>query len=154
MNTLDLIILVILAFFMFNSFRNGFIEEILALTTLFISFFIAYRFYPLLMPFLDFISPNELAQKLTAFVIIFTLTYILLKLLKEFLFNFIENNDLSDIDRILGLALGFFKGIVIISFLILLLSYINYEQLHNILENSLISQKLLPLINRYKQLVI
>jgi len=110
MNTLDLIILVILAFFMFNSFRNGFIEEILALTTLFISFFIAYRFYPLLMPFLDFISPNELAQKLTAFVIIFTLTYILLKLLKEFLFNFIENNDLSDIDRILGLRLVFLKA--------------------------------------------
>ncbi len=154
MNTLDWIIIFILVLFMFNSFRNGFVEEILALTTLFLSFFVAYKFYYLLVPYVDFFSTNEVLQKLFAFIIIFTLTYIFLKLLKEFLFNFIQNNDLNDVDRLLGLALGLFKGVLIISFLILLLSYINYTQVQTILDNSLISKKLLPVILRYKELVI
>ncbi len=154
MNTFDWIIIFLIFLFMFNSFRNGFIEEILSIGSLLISFFVAYKFAYIIEPYFDFFSNDKLVVKIFTMVFLFTVIYIFLKLIKEFLFNFIENNNLSDIDRILGLILGFIKGVVIISVIIWLLSYINAVQVKHLLETSLISRNLLPLINEYKSFII
>ncbi|MBU1078369.1 MAG: CvpA family protein [Spirochaetes bacterium] len=154
LNKLDLIIVGIIVIFMIQSFRAGFLGEILSLAVFALSGYLAYILHPLLVPYLEFISGNNLVVKVCTMIIIFIVFYIVGKIAKSFIFDLIDENELNGFDKVMGMILGLLKGAVIISLVILLISYLQLSLMQNLLDSSLISNKILYAISKYKGLIV
>lgn len=139
MNLFDLVILFIISLFMFSSYRVGFFEEIVTLISLITSTVSAYIFAPLLAPYLSFFSENYYVVIIIACIIIFTIVYLIFKLVRDGIFDFIEDTNLSPVDRFLGLILGMVKGVILVSLFIFILYKIDIKSVNHFLGKSLIS---------------
>ncbi len=146
MGLFDVGILLIIILFMISSYKVGFIEEIFTLLSIIFSFVAAYVFSPLLAPYLTFFSQNLYIVRIIAGIIIYTVVYLFFKLIRDGIFDFIEETNLSPIDRMLGLLLGFLKGIIFVSFFVFILSQIDFKSVNQMLDNSMLSHILLQKI--------
>ncbi len=154
MSVPDIGIIIIIILFMFNSYRIGFFEEILSLLSLIISSIAAYIFSPLLVPYITFFTENLFVLRIIAAGIIFTVVYLFFKLIREGMFDFLEETSLSTIDRLLGLILGFLKGVIFTSFFIFILYQINIKFIIHILNNSIFSKLFLEAFWKYKEIAL
>ena len=154
MNILDLIIICFLFILMIQSYRAGFLDELLSLVIFVVSGYLAYSLSPYLIPYLDFISSNYLVLKIVSICIIFIVLFIIGKLIKTFILDLIDETELNGFDRFMGMILGFLKGAIVISAIILIFSYFDINPIKNLIESSVISNKILYTISRYKGLLI
>ena len=120
----DIAIAIILIFFAFNGFRNGFIEEIGRLISLAGSFILASKFHSLLLPFLEPYIETDALKVTIAYLIIFMATIIIISIIIKMLQKFIELVLLGWLDRLLGLLLGLLKGFLIVSLIIFIIQAI------------------------------
>ncbi len=154
LNPLDLIILGIIILIMMQSYRAGFLDEFLSLAVFLISGYLAYLLYPYLIPFLDFVSMNALVLKVSSIAVLFITFFIIGKIAKSFLLDIIDETELNGFDKMMGMLLGLFKGIVIVSAILLVLSYIEVSSLKGLLNTSVISNKILYAISKYREFII
>lgn len=149
LNILDLIIIGLVFLIMIQSYRVGFLDEILSLAVFFLSGYFSYILYSYLMPYLDFISNNILIVKVCAIVVLFIAFYITGKIVKSFILDLINETELNGFDKIMGMILGFFKGVIIVTVLIFLFSYLRLNAVQNLINTSLISKKILYAVSNY-----
>ncbi|MDD5065918.1 MAG: CvpA family protein [bacterium] len=154
MNILDIIIVFMLFIFMLHSYRDGFLDEALTLVIIGVSGYLAYILSPWLMPYLDFLSGKFLVLKITSILIIFTAFYIIGKIIKESLVHLTRETELNGIDKFLGMVIGLAKGIVVVSLLVFLVSNIKLNPFPSLLSHSLISNRILLAIAKYKYIVM
>ena len=110
----DIIINLILAFFTFNGFRHGFIEEMGRLLSLIGGFILASKFHNLLVPFLLPYIDGETLRITVAYLGVFVVSVIVITMIAKILQKFIELVLLGWLNRLLGLLLGLLKGFLII----------------------------------------
>ncbi|HDL19583.1 MAG TPA: CvpA family protein [Bacteroidetes bacterium] len=125
MNLFDLVILAVLAIFVFNGFRCGFLREIAGLIGIVVAFILAVRFMNDLSVIASYylgMSPR-VAVAVTA-VAIFIFVLIAFILLSKILRKLMELATLGWIDRLLGSLLGLLKGGLIVSILALIISLV------------------------------
>ena len=154
MNILDLIILCFIFIVMIQSYRVGFLDELLSIVVLVLGGYLAYFLSLYLIPYLDFISTNYLILKIVSICIIFIVLYIIGNLGKAFILDMIDENELNGFDKIMGMVLGLLKGVVIISVIILIFSYFEINLVQNMIKSSFISNKILYTISRYTEIFI
>ena len=126
MNTLDIILLVPLAYFAYKGFVKGFIITFAMLAGLLLGLYAAIHFSEysttLLQEKLGFHSGNiRLISYLFTFVVVLVLVY----LLGHFLTGVVKTTGLGFVNRIAGLLLGIVKGLLIISVILVLLGKID-----------------------------
>ncbi len=138
MSLLDIIILFVILIFTISSYKVGFVEEMLALVSIVISLVIAYIFAPILSPHLKFLAANIYLTKIIAGIIIFSVIYLFFKLVRDGMFDFIEDSHLSSLDRTLGLILGFVKGVIFAGIIVLTIYQINIQPIQNIVNQSVV----------------
>jgi len=117
----DIIICLILGFFTFNGFRNGFIEEMARLISLVGGFILASKFHNLLIPFLQLYIEAESIQVTLAYMGVFIVSAIIITIIARILQKFIELVLLGWVNRLLGLLLGLLKGFLITSLTIFII---------------------------------
>ena len=117
----DILIIIVLFFFTFNGFRNGFIKEAARISGMMIGFYIAHNFYDDLMPFLEIYILNSNILAIVSYLIVFTCTVVFINTLAMIAQKFFELILLGWLNRLLGTLLGLIKGIFVISIIIFIL---------------------------------
>ena len=117
----DILILIILGFFTFSGFQNGFIKEAARIMGMVGGFFAAHNFHDELIPFLEIyiINPNVLT--VVSYLGVFCISLVLINTLAMVLQKFFELILLGWLNRLLGTLLGLIKGILVVSIIIFIL---------------------------------
>jgi membrane protein required for colicin V production len=129
MNGADYIIIGVLSVSMLLGMARGFIRESIALLAWLGGIWLAWRYAPLLQPYLDSMPGGELAQAWTARAIILITVLIVGWLVATILTYMLRHSGLSiTIDRLLGMLFGVLRAAVVIALVILLAQYLQLEQ--------------------------
>ena len=117
----DILILIILGFFTFSGFRNGFIKEAARIVGMVGGFFAAHNFHDDLMPFLEVHIANPNILTVASYLVVFCITLVIINTLAMVLQKFFELILLGWLNRLLGTLLGLIKGILMVSIIIFIL---------------------------------
>ena len=153
MNILDIIIIAVIFLSMLQSYRSGFLGELLTLIFFGLSAYFAYTLAPLVMPYLNFISDKYIVLHISAIIILFIIFYIVGKILTEFILDITDEKELNGFDHFIGMLLGLAKGIIIVCLIIWLVSYVRVDKFHALMAHSFISHKILCAVAKYKNLI-
>lgn len=152
MNILDLFIILILLVCMLQSYRSGFMDELLTCIFFCLSLYFAYICAPVLIPFLHFISEKYTVMKISSIIFLFISFYLITKIFKEFILDILNETELNGFDHFAGMLLGLVKAAVFISIIIILFSLIRLESVHSLVQDSFISGKVLAVVGKYKSI--
>ena len=134
LSTPDILFSLILLFFMFNGFRRGLIIEITRLSALFLSCFIASKYYNNLIPIIEEYFINEKIIQIISFLILFFSILIIINIISSLIQKLFEFIYLGWLNKLLGLLIGFIKGLIIISIIIFCMDILpekTIKQIHN-----------------------
>ena len=113
MNWLDYVLIVLLAWSVFRSFRKGFSREIIGLTAAFLALILGMWFYGTAAAYLaPYIGSARLAN-LAGFLIVVALVIVAGSLIGRIVRRFLRTVGLSFFDRTLGAGFGLLRGLLI-----------------------------------------
>jgi len=141
LNYLDIILLLLILIPAVGGYRNGFLKSLLSLVSIIVGIYLATRFHTGFRLVLSKLFTNPRAVDIVSFLLIIAITY--------FIGVFIANrlskiNKLTQIlDKGLGLGLGFLKGVVVSSLLLIILTSISLFP-QSVLKASVLQSYLLP----------
>lgn len=128
---IDIIIVVILAFFAFTGYRKGFLSEISIILALAIGFLMANIFHTDILSYIQEWIHNDSLSTMVAYLLIFLAVAAAVRLVVVLLQKFLEWVLLGWLNRVLGVLLGLLKGLLLISILIFVLqSFPRAQNLH------------------------
>ena len=132
MNVLDIVLIILFIPAIIRGISKGFIEQVIALASLFFFFLLAYLFADKvgtwLSAYIDGVSKEVLY--IFAFIIIIILTVMLLNLLAKVLSKVVSAISLGWLNSILGLALAVFNTALIIGLILSAFSSFNASTFH------------------------
>ncbi len=114
MNWADWVIVVVIGLSTLLSLWRGFVKEALSLVTWVAAFFVAVAFSTRLSALLADVIANDGLRYAAAYVILFASTLLLGALLNSLVAQLIKMTGLSGVDRLLGTAFGFARGLLVI----------------------------------------
>ncbi len=122
MNPFDILILVVLAWALCRGIFRGFIREAASIIGVIAGFYLAYTYYPRLSLFLlEWVKQNPLLHPMS-FALIFLLVLMVVNLLAAGIRQLMSLALLGWVDRFLGAAFGFVKGMVVVVVLFALIT--------------------------------
>jgi len=128
MNTIDLIISIVILFFLTRGIFRGFVLELVAVLGLVIGYLAAITFQPDLVLFFKGFAENipESILNIVAFAIIFIIVNVVLKISGVMITKTLKFALLGGLNRLLGGALGGLKGFVIIIITVFILQLLPF----------------------------
>ena len=126
MNWIDIIILVILGLAVIMGFKKGLVQEIVGIVALIVSFFLALKLHPAAAGGLVKMFPkvpHHLAPTI-GFVVMFLASFGAITLAGWLMHKLIKATPLDLADKLGGMVIGLLKGAVVISILLLLLTFL------------------------------
>jgi len=135
----DLIVLIIVGYFVFNGLRHGLVEEAFKLVGLIVAIILAIKFMtPGAVLLGDIFNANADKLGFVSFLVIFVLTMLAFRLVAKILKNILKFAMLGWLDRLGGGAFGAAKGALLISALIWVLLFLPVDSYtNNLRENSM-----------------
>lgn len=126
MNILDIVLLVCLIPAVIQGLRKGFIAQVVAIISLVLGGWLAYRFTSVVTEWLgQWISASGPTLDIIAFILIFAIVVTVLFLLGKILEASIKIILLGWLNRLLGLVFALFKYVLIIGLLVILFDSVN-----------------------------
>ncbi len=151
-NIIDILILVILALFTFFGAKRGLISEVSRIIGLIAGFVLANQFHNEANQFLQQWIDNVPVRNVISYLVIFIVVVFAVSIVASILQKFFEFILLGWLNRLLGLLLGFIKGLLIVSVLIFIIeAFPTADSFRNRLEND---SKLYKISNGLKEWVI
>jgi membrane protein required for colicin V production len=137
MNVIDILIILIFIFFCIKGFIKGFVHELFSLLIIVLGLIISFLFYrPLGSIVFDYMKNRELSLILS-FLSIFLLITVILLVLRNRVLDLVDDLNLSDIDRFLGLFIGMGKGFLLSSTFLVFLTNHPVMDIDSVISNSL-----------------
>ena len=118
MNALDILICVVVGFCLIRGFFRGIIRELTSIVGVFIGFYAAYTYYPIVGSWLSRLIANKAYLNIASFFITFTALFLAVGFVGIVLKHLLKAVALGWADRILGSTLGLVKAILIVSVLL------------------------------------
>jgi len=118
MNVIDIIITVIGAFCFIRGIFRGILKEITSIIGVFVGFYAAYTYYPLLAKVLSQLITNKSYLNIISFLLAFTILFLSVSFLGIILKHIFKAAALGWMDHILGGAFGIAKALLIVSVLL------------------------------------
>ena len=118
MNMLDILICGIVAFCLIRGLFRGIIKEITSLIGVFVGFYAAYTYYPLVGEWFSSIISNKAYLNIISFIVTFCLLFFAVGFVGVVLKYLLKTATLGGADRILGSIFGFVKAVFIVSVLL------------------------------------
>ncbi len=114
LTALDWAMVVIVGFSSLMSIIRGFVREAASILAWIAAFIIAGRFYPQAAPFFTF-SQDELTRTILAILILFISTLLITGFIGTAICSLVQKAGLSSFDRLLGVAFGIVRGVLVLS---------------------------------------
>ena len=148
LSAIDIIFIALLVIFTVRCAIKGFISEIMSMASIVLGLLAALYFYKNGGEFvrIKFMPGMKIIPEIIAFVSLFLIVFVVIKILEIMLKEIIEGVRLGGADRFLGIFFGVAEGIVVIS---LVLFILRIQPLFNpgpLFSNSFFAKLLLPLI--------
>ena len=122
-NQLDIIIIIVTIVSMIYGYLRGLIKEILSIFSILISVYISINVYPKISLFIkEYIEMAVLADSIS-FALMFLFIYSLINIFSNFIVTSISNTPLRILDKNFGILFGFFRALLILSLLNILLNW-------------------------------
>jgi membrane protein required for colicin V production len=118
MNTLDILIVVIVGFCLVRGMFRGIVKEITSIIGVFVGFYAAYTYYPVVGNWFSGIITNKSYLNILSFFITFTIWFLAVGFVGVVLKYLLKAVALGWADRILGGTLGIVKAVLIASVLL------------------------------------
>ncbi len=119
LNWVDLVIIGVIALSALVSLIRGLIPEVLSLATWVAAFAVAMKFFPEVAPRFEPLLANETFRNIGAFAAIFVAILILGALINYLISSMVKATGFKATDRILGIAFGAARGVLVIALVVL-----------------------------------
>jgi membrane protein required for colicin V production len=113
-NTLDIIVLGVVALSGLFAFVKGFVRAALSIGTWVAAAFIAIYAFPLALPFVARLITNQTAAQVATGLALFIVPLFVLTLVTSAIANRVQGSSLSALDRTLGFVFGLARGAVLV----------------------------------------
>jgi membrane protein required for colicin V production len=113
MNFIDVIIIILVVIFCIKGFLRGFVKELFSLLIIVLGLVGAFLFYKTLNTVTSVVIENEDLSLILSFAAIFVGITIILVIIRNTLIRFVDTLNFADVDHVLGLILGLFKGVLL-----------------------------------------
>ena len=113
MNFIDVIIIIVVVIFCIKGFLRGFLKELFSVLIIVVGLIGAFLFYRALNGVMNTLIENGDLSLILSFAAIFVGITILLVIIRNTLLRFVDTLNFFDIDHVLGVVIGLFKGILI-----------------------------------------
>ena len=118
MNILDILIAVIVGFCLVRGIFRGIIKELTSIVGVFVGFFVAYNYYPIVAHVLSRFIVNKSHLNIVSFFLVFTVLFFAVGLVGLILKHVFKAVAIVWADRILGGTFGLVMAILIVSVLL------------------------------------
>ena len=122
MNALDIAICIIAGFCLVRGLFRGIIKEVTSIVGVFVGFYGAYTYYPLIAKWLSQVITNRSYLYIISFFIAFTVIFLIIGFLGVVLKHVFKATALGWADRILGGTFAIVKAILIVSVMLIALT--------------------------------
>ncbi len=122
MNALDIVICMIGGYCLIRGLFRGIIKEITSIVGVFIGFYVAYLYYPLVASWLSSLIANKSYLNIISFFLIFIIILLAVGFVGVILKHLFKTAALGWADRILGGTFAMVKAVLIISVLLIALT--------------------------------
>ena len=126
MSLVDIAIIVILIVSLLVGLFRGFIREILSLCSWLASLWLAYTYATWGAAYLEPYIDQPPLRIVVAFAGIFVVCLILISIVSYLIYRFLAVTGITGVDRSLGTLFGFVRGVVIVAFLILCATFMDF----------------------------
>lgn len=126
-NQLDILILILTIVSMVYGYTRGLIKEILSILSIIISGYSSIILYPEISNNIKKYIDMALLADSISFAVLFLLTYSIINVLINFVVSTISKTPLKIFDKNFGILFGFFRSLLIFSFLNILLTWIIWK---------------------------
>jgi len=145
---IDMIFLILIVLMVIRGYLKGFIEEIFSWAALVLAIWVAVLLHS---PGADLIRSRimenvEYVPEILAFVAIFVVVMLLLKMLEHILKDVIMGAKLGGANKFLGAIFGLVEGLTLVALILFVLAIQPLFDATNIIVNSIFAQILLPII--------
>ena len=150
---IDIVFMVVIAISSLRCAARGFISELLSMAALIFGLLAALLFFKggALLVREWFMPGMKAVPEVIAFIALFFIVYIIVKIVEITLKNIIEGIKLGGLDHLLGFILGFVEGVIIVCLFLFLISVQPFFDSGVIFEKSFVAKMLLPLITGGKE---
>jgi|SRR5574344_3112080 membrane protein required for colicin V production len=124
LTALDWVILAVIGFSSLMSIFRGFVKEASSILSWVAAFTIASKFYSQVSIYLTF-SNDDLTRKVIASILLFIGSLIALGFVSSTISSLVKKAGLSSFDRLLGVAFGVVRGVLIVSAVLALSQMLN-----------------------------
>jgi membrane protein required for colicin V production len=118
MNPFDIVIVVVLGYCLVRGIFRGLVKELSSLVGVFAGFYGAYSYYDTLGRLLSRVVANVAYRNILSFLLIFVGVFVLVSIIGVLLRYVMSIVFLGWVDRICGALFGVFKGVLIVSVLL------------------------------------
>jgi membrane protein required for colicin V production len=145
---IDIIFIALIAIFTVRCALKGFVSELMSMASVVLGLLAALYFYKKGGEFvrIKFMPDLKIIPEIIAFIALFLIVFIAIKILEAMLMEIIEGVRLGSADRFLGILFGLVEGIIVVSLMLFLFSVQPLFDPRPILEKSLFARILMPFI--------
>ena len=154
LSLLDIIIGIVLLFFLITGYKKGFVRQTATILGLLISVYVSVYFYLDFVIFLErFLDLSPTVLQFISFAIIFIVLNVVIHLLGESFKALLDKLYLEAADRAGGILFGGLKGIVLVYFLVVILNQIPIPEVESMVNNSYLALWLLDLTPIFQEAI-
>jgi membrane protein required for colicin V production len=153
LSILDYILIFVFLITAIHAAFRGIIAEVTGIAWLVIGLLFAVSFYPEGAAYLrtKVLSDVEYIPEILAFLVLFWISFIVIKILGRMLREIIEGMHLSALDKILGIVFGIVKGIVVVGFILFIIRVQPLADTDKLLRDSYVNRLLMPHIEKIER---
>lgn len=111
---IDWVIIALLTVSTLISLKRGFVKEALSLVTWVAAFIIARTFHPQMQTLLESTVETPMVRLIAAFAILFVATLLIGAVINNMIGHLVRVTGLTATDRVLGMAFGLLRGVVVV----------------------------------------
>lgn len=115
MNTVDIIVIAVVAFSALIAFLRGFVREMLTIGSWIGAALVTLYAFPVVQSHFEQWITNRLAAHVVGIAVLFIGSLIVFSILSNFVARFVRGSALTAVDRSLGLLYGLLRGAVLVS---------------------------------------
>lgn len=115
MNTVDIVVITIIAISTVIAFLRGFVREMLTIGSWIGAALVTLYGYPVLKPTFEQWISNKLFADIVGGIALFLVSLIVLSIFSHYVARFVRGSALTAVDRSLGLLFGLVRGAVLVS---------------------------------------
>ncbi|MFP4429676.1 MAG: CvpA family protein [Spirochaetota bacterium] len=151
---IDVVFGIIVIFATLRAGLRGFVKEALSVASLALGVVVAVLFSGTVAGYLDEWLGVSVWNQIIAFLGIFVVLYVLIKLFENALHRMIERVHLQSLDHAMGLLLGVVEGVVVVFLLILLIQIQPVADPERLLRGSFFARALLPFLPYVAEMLV